>query len=150
MRKFYKNGVAMIMAMAVIVVVGTILALSLNMTAKTTKRNLDIYLYEHIEMLSNSAREYAMYKIDNNTTQCAYSNFTVFGQDTLYDISINIRYVTPAGCPVAYPNDFTTDLDPDLLNDVAVIDVVVSVDKIESQTTEDIRFHKRYIENIKP
>ena len=150
MRKLHKNGIAMIMAIAVIVVVGTILALSLSMTTKTTKRNLDIYLYEHIEMLSNSAREYAMYKIDNNTTQCAYNNFSVLGQDTLYDINIDILYVTPAGCPALYPNDFTADLDPDLLNDVAVIDVTVMVDKTVSQTTEDIRFHKRYIENIKP
>ena len=150
MRLLRKNGIAMIMAIAVIVVVGTIMALSLSMTTKTTKRNLDIYLYEHIEMLSNSAREYAMYKIDNNTTQCAYSNFSIPGQDTLYDINIDIRYVTPAGCPIAYPNDFTTDLDPDLLNDVAVIDVTVWVDQTESLTSENIRFHKRYIENIKP
>jgi len=150
MRKFHKNGIAMIMAIAVIVVVGTIMALSLNMTAKTTKRNLDIYLYEQIEMLSDSAREYAMYKIENNTTLCAYNNFSVLGQDTLYDINIDIRYVTSAGCPGAYPNDFTADLDPDLLNDVAVLDITVLVDKTTSQMPEDIRFHKRYIENIKP
>ena len=150
MRKVYKNGIAMIMAIAVIVVVGTIMTLSLNMTTKTTKRDLDIYLYEQVEILSDSAREYAMYKIDNNTTQCAYSNFSVIGQDTLYDINIDIRYVTPAGCPALYPNDFTADLDSDLLNDVAVIDVTVIVDKSESQMPEDIRFHKRYIENIKP
>mgnify|MGYP006995581668 CR=1 FL=1 len=148
MRLLRKNGIAMIMAIAVIVVVGTIMALSLSMTTKTTKRNLDIYLYEQIEMLSDSAREYAMYKIDNNATQCAYSNFSILGQDTLYDINIGIRYVTATGCPAG--NDFTNDLDPALLNDVAVIDVTVSVDKTESQTTEDIRFHKRYIENIKP
>ena len=148
MRVLDKNGIAMIMAIAVIVVVGTILTLSLNMTAKTTKRDLDLYLYEQIEMLSDSAREYAMYKIDNNTTQCPYSNFTILGQDTLYDVNIDVKYVTAGGCPAG--NDFTTDLDPDLLHDVAVLDVTVSVDKTVSQTSEDVRFHKRYIENIKP
>ena len=140
----------MIMAIAVIVIVGTILTLSLTMTAKTTKRDIDLYLYEQIEMLSDSAREYAMYKIENNTTQCANRNFIILGQDTLYDINIDIRYVTPAGCPAGFLNDFTADLDPDLTNDVAVLDVTVWVDKAESQTLEDIRFHKRYIENIKP
>jgi len=150
MIKGKRNAIAMIMAIAVIVIIGTIMALSMALTLKTGKRTLDIYLYEHIEMLSDSAREYAMYKIDNNTTQCAYNNFSVLGQDTLYDINIDILYVTPAGCPALYPNDFTADLDPDLLNDVAVIDVTVMVDKTVSQTTEDIRFHKRYIENIKP
>jgi len=148
MRVLDKNGIAMIMAIAVIVVVGTILTLSLNMTAKTTKRDLDLYLYEQIEMLSDSAREYAMYEIDNNTTHCPYSNFTILGQDTLYDVNIDVKYVTATGCPAG--NDFTTDLDPDLLHDVAVLDVTVSVDKTVSQTSEDVRFHKRYIENIKP
>jgi len=150
MKKSNKSGIAMIMAIAVIVVVGTILTLSLTMTAKTTKRDLDLYLYEQVEILSNSAREYAMYKIDNNATHCAYSNFNIPGQDSLYDINIDIKYVTPTGCPPTHPNDFTADLDPDLQNDVAVIDVTVSVDKIVSQTSEDIRFHKRYIENRKP
>ena len=40
-----RAGMAMIMAIAVIVIIGTIMALSIAMTTQTTKRNLDMYLY---------------------------------------------------------------------------------------------------------
>jgi len=149
MRNQSKNAIAMIMAIAVIVIIGTIMALSISMTSLTTKRNLDMYLSEQIEILADSAREYAMYKIGN--TPCVVSNYNIAGQDTFYDITIDILYVTAAGCPI--PNaalNFTNDTDANLQRDTAVIDVTISIDKSKTNTSEDIRFYKRYIENIKP
>ena len=149
MRNQSKNAIAMIMAIAVIVIIGTIMALSMSMTALTTKRNLDMYLSEQIEILADSAREYAMYKIGN--TPCVVSGYTIAGQDTFYDINIDILYVTAAGCPA--PNaalSFTADTDTNLQRDTAVIDITISIDKSKTNTSENIRFYKRYIENIKP
>lgn len=144
-----RAGMAMIMAIAVLVIVGTIMALSIAMTTQTTKRNLDMYLYEQIEMLADSAREYAMYKIDNNATHCGESGFNILGQDAFYDVSVAIKYVTSNGCVDGVAaNNFITD--SDLQQDTAIIDVTVSVDKTQTNTTEDIRFYKKYIENIKP
>jgi len=149
MRNRSKNAIAMIMAIAVIVIIGTIMALSMNMTALTTKRNLDMYLSEQIEILADSAREYAMYKIGNTSCVAAVSNYAISGQDTFYDIDINVLYVTAAGCADA-ALDFTSDTDANLQRDTAVIDVTVSIDKNQTNTSENIRFYKRYIENIKP
>jgi len=147
MRNQSKNAIAMIMAIAVIVIIGTIMALSMSMTALTTKRNLDMYLSEQIEILADSAREYAMYKIGN--TPCVVSNYNIANQDTFYDINISILYVTATGCADA-TLDFTADKDANLQRPTAVIDVTISIDKSQTNTTEDIRFYKRYIENIKP
>jgi len=147
MRNKSKNAIAMIMAIAVIVIIGTIMALSISMTALTTKRNLDMYLSEQIEILADSAREYAMYKIGN--TPCVVSNFPITRQDDFYNINIDILYVTAAGCTDPTLN-FTSDTDANLQRATAVIDVTISIDKNQTKTSENIRFYKRYIENIKP
>lgn len=80
---------AMIMAIAVIVVIGTILALSLSLTTETTKRTTDIYLYEQAALYSKSAAELALLEIANNGCQNSFNtNF-----DGLYDANVTMRYV---------------------------------------------------------
>ena len=146
MKYLRKKAMAMIMAIMVIVIIGTIMALSLSMTTQTTKRNLETYLYEQSEILADSAREYAMYKIGN--TSCTPADFNITAQDAFYDITIKTRYVTStASCGT---RNFTADTDPDLQNPTAVIDVTVAIDTNNTKTSEAIRFYKRYIETIKP
>ncbi len=148
MKKLQKNAIAMIMAIMVIVIIGTIMALSLNMTTLSTSRNLDMYLNEQMEILSDSAREYALYKIGN--TPCVYSGSNIANQDLFYDINISVRYVTQGGCIATPSLNFTNDTDADLLRATAIIDITMSLDKTQTNTSEDVRFYKRYIENIKP
>ena len=147
MRNRSKNAIAMIMAIAVIVIISTIMALSMSMTMVTTKRNIDMYLYEQAEILADSAREYAMYKIGN--APCVNNNYTIAGQDTFYNIDITVSYVTANPTTCAGPN-FTNIADTNLQINTAIIDVTVSIDKSQTKTSEDIRFYKRYIENIEP
>ena len=45
------GGFAMIMAIVVIVVIATIMALSISLTAQTTKRTSDLYLYDQADVL---------------------------------------------------------------------------------------------------
>ena len=147
MIKSKKNAIAMIMAVAVIVIIGTIMALSMALTLKTGKRTVETYLYEQVEILSDSAREYAMYKIGN--TSCVNHDYNITQQDNFYDMQITVKYITTAACADASLN-FTTDYDTDLKHDSAVINVIVSVDTNQTNTGEEIRFYKRYIENINP
>lgn len=146
MKKFInsrkKPAFAMIMAMTFILILGTILALSISLTSTTTKKNLETYFYEQMEILADSAREYAMYKIGNSPCNANSFNFT---QDNLYDITINIQYVTRAVC--ADPN-LSFAVDPSLVKETAIIDVAVSLNNAASNTPESIRYYKRYIENI--
>ena len=147
MRKNQRNAIAMIMAISVIVIIGTIMALSMAMTLKTEKRTVETYLYEQVGILADSAREYAMYKVGN--TSCMQHDYNISQQDSFYNIQVTIKYVTQTGCADSTLN-FTNDNDIDLLHESAVIDVVVSVDKNQTNTAEDVRFYKRYIENINP
>ena len=146
MRYLRKKAMAMAMAIMVIVIIGSIMALSLSMTAQTTKRNLETYLYEQSEILADSAREYTMYKIGN--IACTAADFDITGQDDFYDITIRTLYVTSdASCGLL---NFTDDTDTDLENATAVIDITISIDTNQTNTSEQIRFYKRYIENINP
>ena len=58
-----RTGFAMIMAIAVIVIISTIMALSLALTTQTAKQTVDIYLYEQSVLYSKSAAELALLDI---------------------------------------------------------------------------------------
>lgn len=156
MNQLRKNGIAMIMAIMTIILIATIMALGLAMTTQTTSRNTDLYLSEQAEILADSAREYAMYKI--GSTPCIESGYT-FIQDNFYNIKIDIKYITTEGC-AAVPGATTPTLDyiptlnanhfdSNLISPVAVINVYVETNTSTTTTSEKISFHKKYIELIK-
>ena len=75
--KSSRSGIAMIMAIAVMVIISTILALSLSLTSQTTKNTTCIYLYEQSNLLAISDLEYAKLIIgteSNATDRCNYTN----------------------------------------------------------------------------
>ena len=143
-----RNGMAMIMAITVIVVMATILALSISLTALTGKRTTDLYLYEQSILLSKSATEYALLRMgqDNNITNpCTYTGNS-FVQDGFYNINISVRYVYtnfPATC---VGQQYTTVLTPEQ-NGSALVDVTVSVTD-PSIATEPIRYFRRSIQKL--
>lgn len=134
-----KPAFALIMAIAVIVIVTTILAVSLRMTAQSTKRTSELYLYEQAEMIAYNAAEYALYRIGN--TPCTYTggNFNV---DTIYNVNIATQYISQdSSCANEY---YTTGQAND---NTAIIDVTVMVDNVLI-SPERIRYHKRYIQKF--
>ena len=56
----------MIMAIAAIVVLGTLMAMMLNMSTDTTKRTFDNFLHEQAMLLTRSATEYALLEISGS------------------------------------------------------------------------------------
>lgn len=143
------SGFAMIMAISILVLVATILALSLALTATTSKRNIETYFLEHAEIIADSAREYAMYRIGGVPCSIAHDGFADFTQDSFYTISISVRYVTRNGCNndgVVGANDYA--IDPSLTKPSAALDIAMRVNPADSGAVEEIRFFKRYIELI--
>ena len=59
----HKSGMAMITAIAVIVIIATIMTLALKLSTQTTKKTVDIYVYEQAVLLSKRAAEYALLRI---------------------------------------------------------------------------------------
>lgn len=137
-----RSGIAMIMAIAVIVILATIMALSLALTSQTTKRSTDLYLYEQAVLLSKSATEYALLQI-SQTSGCLAS-IPSFTQDDIYDINISIYYIGTAasGCTDYIDNLYTPEQ-----NGSVLMDVTVSVND-PTIASEPIRFFKRTIEKL--
>ena len=52
-----RSGFAMIMAIAVIVILSSIMALSISLTTQTGKRTTDLYLYEQMVLYSKSTAD---------------------------------------------------------------------------------------------
>ena len=141
-----KGGFAIIMAIAVIVVIATIMALSLSLTSQTAKRTTDIYLHEQVVLLAKSAVEYSLFQI------AAYGPCSVpsmnFQHNGIYDINITNRYIYTNLCanPDHSAGILTYVVNPDS-NGTAIIDVAVSVNDT-SITSEPIRYFRRTIQKL--
>jgi len=141
-----RNAIAIIMAIGVIVIIGTIMALAVALGTQTTKQTNDLYLHEQAILYSKSATEYALLRISqvNNTTNpCNFQNSNFFKDD--YNIDIHVRYVytsIPVGCPA----DTIVVITPEQ-NGSAIIDVAVSVANT-SIVTEPIRYFRRTLQKL--
>ena len=144
--KHSKNGIAMIMAMAVIVIVATLLALSVSLSSQTSKKNIDIYLYEHSALLAHSATEYALLRISQNPP-CTNLDET-FTQNTLYHITIQLRYIYDSNTPCITNggNLYTTVATPEQ-NGSVLIDITVDVNDTKV-ASEPIRYFKRTLQKL--
>jgi competence protein ComGC len=135
------SGFAMIMAVAVIIVVSTIMLLSLNTTALTSKRTVDLYLHEQAELHTKSAIEYALYKI---ATEGCQNNLNIPALDGVYDINISMRYIgtSSSGC-TDYINNLTTEEQ----NGSVLMDVTVTI-PTSVTGAEEVRFFRRTIQKL--
>lgn len=146
-----KSGFAMIMAIAVIIIISTIMALSLSMTRETGKRTVDMYLYEQVVLLSKSATEYALLRIAQDGP-CTHINDLNFQHDSIYDINITLKYsytdadvaTMAGGCAAA--NRFATVTTPEQSGSV-LMDITVSVNDT-SVATEPIRYFRRTLQKL--
>lgn len=147
-----KGGFAMIMAIAVVLVVSTIMALSLALTTETTKRTVDLYLYEQAELVAKSAVELTMLEIAQRdpTTNCLDTSSTPHQPflntdiDTVFDVNVTVQYVftnTVGACDM-----YIDDINTSEQNGSALIDVVVGTDA--NVTTEPIRFFRRTMQKL--
>lgn len=131
---------AMIMAVGVIIVVSTIMILSLNTTAVTSKKTVDLYLHEQAELHTKSAIEYALYEISTN----GCTNTLNKHLDDIYDINISMRYIgtSASGC-----NDYINNLTTEEQNGSVLMDVTVTV-PTSVTGAEPIRFFRRTIQKL--
>ncbi len=143
--KTSRSGIAMIMAIIAIVIISTLMALALSLTAQTTKRTTDLYLYEQASLLAKSATEYALLKIAEDGA-CSHTNDLNFKQDKIYDINISLKYIYTSPNPCTATQIYTTVETPEQ-NGSILIDVAVSVND-STVATEPIRYFKRTLQKL--
>jgi len=147
-RKSSKNGIAMIMAVAAIVIISTLLALALSMTAKTSKNTINLYLYEQAQLIAKSAAELTLLYIslENNETNPCHVKSLNFTERNLFDVNVTVKYsyLDPSPCN---PADTFATVTTEEQNGSVLLDITVSVDDA-TVTTEPIRYFKRTIQKL--
>ena len=152
--KSSRNGMAMIMAIAVIVILATIMALSLALTAQTGKRTTDIYLYEQSALYAKSVAELALLDIAQ-AAPCTYANRIyhfpsgcTVGTDCVYDANVTLKYVYKGLTCVDVDGDGVNDdyfsVNTDEQNGSVLMDITVST----NEGTEPIRYFRRTIQKL--
>lgn len=154
-----RGGFAMIMAIAVVVIISTIMALSLAMTAETTKKTTDLYIYEQAVLLSQSAAEYALLRISQNppctdevTLGLDHFKPDLDGNgnpnDDICDINISLRYIYDSNAPcLTYGGTFYTAVTTPEQNGSVLMDITVSVNDTNI-TSEPITYFRRSIQKL--
>lgn len=144
LRAAYKSkraGIAMIMAIIVLVVISTIMILSLSLTSETSKKTTDLYLYEQAALYSRSAAELALLEIAEHGCQNSYN--TTF--DGIYDANVSMKYIytnTVGAC------DKYFDINTTEQNGSVLMDVTISVDPAKNLSSEPITYFRRTIQKL--
>ena len=156
--KSARSGMAMIMAITIIVVMATIMALGLALTSQTTKKTIDLYLYEQSILLSKSATEYALLRIAQSPP-CTYTGENIPNQDGIYTIDIAVQYIyydDPATggtneaqvlCTANGGTLYSAVTTPEQDGSV-IMDVTVSVLPAANAASEPIRYFRRTIQKL--
>jgi len=139
-----RYGFSLLLAIVVMVLIGTLMSLMLSFATTTAKQTEDIYLKEQAELIAISATEYAILKISGNDWskgECINDINDLNGYKN-FDVSITIFYFgkdLPSNCNIISNNLYTKES-----NGTVLIDVFVST--TDPVTLEKVRFHKRTIQ----
>jgi len=137
----HKDGFAMIGAIVVVLVVSAIMTLSIMLTTQTTKRTVDLYLYEQAVLYSKSAAELAL--LDIAREGCKNSYNTTF--DGIYDANVTMLYIygsTQGSC-----SDYFNITAPEQ-NGSVLMDITLSVRADANITSEPIRYFRRTMQKL--
>jgi hypothetical protein len=158
--KQHRRGIAMIMAIAVIVILGTIMALTLQMSSITSKQTINDYLHEQAILLTRSATEFALLAISardrsNPALGCLTAlNGTYAPNGTaMFNINMTWSYIGLSGgnanneCLPA--QNYITNAnvaDPNSKGSI-LLDVIVTLAD-PTLSNEPIRYHRRTLQKL--
>ena len=141
----------MIMAIIVIVVLTTIMALTLNLTSQTTKQTTDLYLREQAVLLAKSAAEYTLLAISGHdrgaggNTDCLGSVNAVYpsAANPIFDINVTMQYI---GFNCANGFNYINSISTPESNGSVLMDIAVT--STANSSTEQIRYFRRTLQKL--
>ena len=141
-----KKGIAMLMAIAFLLITAVLMAIMVNMTAQTTKRNADIYLQEQAHLLAKSATEFVLLAISghNRAVNSCLTKINIVSPSGNFDINTTIRYIGLAdlGVNCAGENSLIDSILTPESNGTILVDTYVTTTPLAG-VTEPVRFHRR-------
>lgn len=152
-----RSGFAMITAIIVVLIISTIMALSLALTAETSKRTADLYLYEQAVLYSKSAAELTLLDIaQNGCINSKNITFNDVGGNPLFDANVTMQYLytgvatNAAGTVTCTPYNPTAPIyiaTPEQ-NGSVLMDITVSVRDDANISAEPIHYFRRTIQKL--
>ncbi|MEA2112120.1 MAG: type II secretion system protein [Campylobacterota bacterium] len=149
-----RSGFAMLMAIFVIVIIGTLMGLMISMSTQSLKRTTNVYLNEQAVLLAKSATEYAMLAVSGydrvanngciNTINATYPS----AASPVFNINVNLRYIGFGAAPFsAGCNDYISNINTPESNGTILMDVTVTSDP-SLNIGETIRYHRRTLQKL--
>ncbi len=149
-----RGGFALVMAVALLVILATIMAFSIQMTAKSQKRAVDIYVENQAILYAKNVAEYFVYKISQDKNCTTQKNFDInINQSPKYHAKVKLFYIVSDMdnthyCKQQSDLNLTAGHDED---PYAYVRIDVTMDVSDGNiTSEPIRIFRRYVEDITP
>lgn len=150
-----RRGMAMIMAIFMILILGGIMAIVITMTTQTTRRTTDIYLHEQAIALTRSSTEYALLAVsghNHNTLQNCINRIDAqypSATEPMFDINITLRYIGfgGAGGLTGDCNHYIASIQTPESNGSILMDVTVTSNDFLN-LDEPIRYHRRTLQKM--
>lgn len=143
-----KKGFSLITAIIFILLVSTLAALALSLSAQSAKQTGDLYLKTQAELLARSATEYALLAISAHdiaaTNNCVNQINATYPNNAnpSFDINVTINYLgrgLPGGC-----NTLSNNVQEPESNVTVILDTFVQTH--DGVSSEPIRFYRRTIQ----
>ncbi len=158
--KNHRHGIAMIMAIAVIVILGTIMAVMLQLTALGSKQTINDYLHEQAILLSRSATEFTLLRISGTDRSIANNCLTSLSgeYENIFDINISISYIGLSGtnvvsecandCATTKDECFIANSNVDDANSKGSVLLDIIVTSRDGTSDDPIRYHRRTLQKL--
>jgi hypothetical protein len=138
-----RGGFAMITAIIVVMIIGTLMAFSLALVSDTSKRTTDLYLYEQTVLYSKSAAELALLDIAQGGPCTTITPYTL---GAIYDVNVTLNYIyyddpstaineSPCGTMVVHTPE---------QNGSVLMDITVTT----NEGSEPIRYFRRVMQKL--
>lgn len=152
-----RSGIALIMAIALLVILAGLMATILNISSNANKRTEHLYFQEQAQLLAKSATEFALLAVSGHNrlgnSSCVQEINSQYppGANAYYDINTTIRYIgldIGSGAPTGScaTNSIGPAISTEQSQGTLLIDVYVSSIDTNLRMNETISFHRRTIQ----
>jgi len=141
-----RKGFGLITAIIILVLVSTLMALMMSLSATSVKQTSDLYFKEQAELLSRSAAEYGLLAISghDNSVNCLENINLTYGD--AYNMSIEFYYIYDSRPTPSCGHILADNIATNKSTLTTIMDVKVEVDQAVTGITEPIVIQRRTIQ----